>query len=405
MRIGIVSNYFTPRIGGNEANNRLIGEALVRRGHDVTVLTRRYDPALHRREIQNGISIERFSPCGEGILAKWLMNVGLFRRLTFSRLPFDITLITQCSAHVLGPALAGILRRVPIVVQPIEAGELSGDISSQALRHLRFGIRQVVWKALSATRTWAYHRAHLVVAFSSALARDAEAFGFPSGAVVIIPNAVDTGRFRPVTEDEKAKLRASLGITPDAQVVTSVGRLVRGKGLLTLIEAWAIVAHDHPDALLFIVGSGPGVGSQDDTELSLRAAIKAAGLHDRVRLSGAVSDVKPYLQASDLFVFTSEQEGFGMALVEAMSCGLPVVCTRIEGAAADLVVDGEHGLKFDVGDAAALCARIERLLANEPMRRRMGAASRAIVEKQLSVDHVAAAYEQAFLQGRCAKLS
>ena len=79
MRIAIVSNNFLPYIGGIERQNQLLSEALVKRGHEVTVLTRRYDPALPKHEIRNGVRIQRLWPSGGGVLAKWLMNVGVRR--------------------------------------------------------------------------------------------------------------------------------------------------------------------------------------------------------------------------------------------------------------------------------------------------------------------------------------
>jgi glycosyltransferase involved in cell wall biosynthesis len=396
LQVAMISNLFVPYVGGIETQNRLIAETLVRRGHDVTVLTRRFDPGLPQCEIRNGVRIERFWSCS-GLLAKWLLNVSAFRRMALSKPAFDVVLITQFSALVFGPALAGALRHIPLVLRPDEVGELSGEISAEALDRLPRGIRAAVHRTLGAVRTWAYWRAQRVIAISSALAREAQAFGFSPASVVLIPNAVDTGRFRPVTQGEKTALRESLGIARDAEVVLWVGRLVRGKGLLSLIEAWRGIALERSKALLLIVGGGPGKGCPRDVEPALRAAIAATGLHDRVLLAGTVSDVERYLQAGDLFVFSSEQEGFGIALVEAMACGLPVVCTRIEGAAADVVVDGEHGLKFEVGDTVALGARIRALLDDESMRKRMGYVARTVVEQRLNLERVADAYEETFL--------
>jgi glycosyltransferase involved in cell wall biosynthesis len=398
LRIGIISNYFDPWVGGIEKQNRMIGEAMVRRGHDVTVLTRRYDPSLPPCEIRNGLRIERFGPGGHGVLAKWLMNACTFRRIAGGRPLFDMVFVTQCSAHIFGPAFASVVRNIPIVLRPVEPGEFSGDISNKTLSHLPSAIRPLITTALRAARRWAYRRAEQVITNSSGIAREAETFGFPPDSVVLIRNAVDTKRFRPVATFEKAALRKSLDIPPDAEVVIYVGRLAQRKGLLTLAKAWAGVVCNRHSALLLIVGSGPGSNSPHDAEESLRSAITTADLQGRVLLTGAVEDVERYLQASDLFIFPSEPyESFGNSLAEAMSCGLPLICTRIEGAAADLVVEGENGFKFDVGDSDALCARIKELLVNEPIRKRMGVVNRARVEGILALDRVVDAYEQVFL--------
>lgn len=398
LRIAIISNYFSPWVGGIEKQNQVIGEALVQRGHEVTVLTRRYDPALPAYEVRNGVRIERFRPSGHGVIAKWLMNIRTFHHILMATPTIDAVLVTQCSAHVFGPAVAGVLRGIPIIVRPVEPGEISGEISAESLRRLPSAIRIIVKMALNTVRRWAYRHTQRLIAISARIAREAESFGVPRTSVVFILNALDVGRFRPISPNEKAALRKALGITPDTEIVTWVGRLAQRKGLLTLIDAWKHVARKRPSALLLMVGSGLGSSSPHDAEPLIRAAINTAGLQDRILLTGAVADVERYLQASDLFVFPSEPfEGFANALAEAMSCGLPVVCTRIECGSGDLVIEGEHGFKFDVGDSATLSARVEELLANEPLRKRMGLANRSKVEEILAEERVVAAYEQVFL--------
>jgi glycosyltransferase involved in cell wall biosynthesis len=396
LRIAIVSAYFAPHIGGADNQNRLIGEALVRRGHYVTILTRRFDRRLPAREMLAGLDIRRLRPSGRGVLGKWLMNIGTAWHLVCARPGYDLVFVTQISPHALGPALASCMRHLAIVLRPIEHGELAGDISDLTLVHVPVAIRGLLRGVLDGARRWAYRRARRVIVTSSALAREAQAFGFPPVALVPIPNAIDTKRFRPPAAEERDALRRALGLPADAGVVVWVGRLVHKKGLETLVEAWAAVVRARPRARLLIVGAGAGAGHPHDAEEALRAAISEYGLQASVVLTGAVPDVERYLRASDLFVFTSEEEGFGVALVEAMACGLPVVTSRIEGAAADFVDDGQEGLKFTVGDARQLRECMVTLLADATTRRRMGAAGRARVEEALDVQPVAAAYERLF---------
>jgi len=370
-----------------------VGGALVRRGHAVTVLTRRHDPALASRDALDGLTVERFRPSGHGVAGKWLVNAGTFRRLSFGGPAFDCILVSQCSATVFGPALANVIGGAPLVLKPIEHGELSSSVSAESLARLPGGVRQAMGHLLQGIRRRAYGRARGMIVASEGLAREAAAFGFPRSDISVIPNPVDTRRFRPAASAERNALRAQFGLPPDAEVVTCVTRLVQGKGLLTLVEAWQQVARDHPRGLLVLVGGGAGPESPLDAERSVRDAIRAAELERRVVLAGNRSDAERWLQASDVFVFPSEREGFGNALVEAMACGLPVVCSRIDGAAADLVSDGQQGLKFGVGDAAGLAAAVGALLADEPARRRMGAAGLALVSERLTVAAVAAGYE------------
>ena len=125
--------------------------------------------------------------------------------------------------------------------------------------------------------------------------------------------------------------------------------------------------------------------------------IEAAGLHGRVRLTGTVADVERYLQASDIFVFTSELEAFGGGLTEAMACGLPVVCSHVECGSADYMVEGVHGLRFAIGDAKDLQAQLTKLLANVPVQKAMGVAGRDLAKEQVSLDHVVDDHEKVFM--------
>ncbi|HSB54558.1 MAG TPA: glycosyltransferase family 4 protein, partial [Gemmatimonadales bacterium] len=259
LRIAIVTNRFAPHVGGIERQMALVGNGLVRRGHQVTVLTRRYDPALARREVLNGVQVERFGPSGHGPVSKWLVNLATFRRLATSKPAFDCALVTQFSATIMGPALThAVGRGIPMVIRPAEPGEFTGDVSRRSLSRLPPGARGIARAALQKSRGWAYDKVGVVVAIAELLAREAEDFGFPPASIVRIPNPLDTARFRPATPVERESLRAELGIARGTKVVTFSGRLARGKGVLTLARAWKELAPMHPEALLVFVGSGPG---------------------------------------------------------------------------------------------------------------------------------------------------
>src|SRR5258708_34336909 len=101
-------------------------------------------------------------------------------------------------------------------------------------------------------------------------------------------------------------------------VVTAMGRLVPEKGFDMLLEAFSRIAAIHPDWSLRIIGDGP-LYSQ------LTAQTRALGLNNRVVFTGPLADPFPVLYAGDLFVFSSRFEGFGLALLDAMACGMPVI--------------------------------------------------------------------------------
>jgi glycosyltransferase involved in cell wall biosynthesis len=179
--------------------------------------------------------------------------------------------------------------------------------------------------------------------------------------------------------------------------VMFAGSVSPHKGVHLLIDAFASVAGNHPDARLAIVGPLHTVPPSEtypmgdpalvrrisplyegDYAARLRGRIPAA-LRDRVEITGEVprEELLARYAAADVFAFPPIwDEGFGLPPVEAMAAGVPVVASRA-GAGADTVVDGETGFLVDKGDAAGLTAALDRLLGDRALRASMGAAGRA----------------------------
>ena len=205
---------------------------------------------------------------------------------------------------------------------------------------------------------------------NSEMVRDeiAQRFGTPRERLVLIRNAVDSAAFHPGLRAElRAAVRQQLGIPQDAAVVVHVGSGFERKGVGQLLEAlagariapWAIVA------------------GRDKHSAAYRARASRLGIGERVRFVGAVSDVRPYYAAADVFALATLYDPQPNAALEAMACGLPVVTTRKCGVA-ELVSDGESGHVRDALDAAGIAEAIDRL---EPAAaRRAGEAARARVE-------------------------
>ncbi len=167
---------------------------------------------------------------------------------------------------------------------------------------------------------------------------------------VVIPNAVDVGRF------ERAPGQG------EPPVVLSVGRLKEPKDYGTFARALALLEPGSFAAQ--IAGDGP---DRDEVEALLPAG--SALLGDR-------SDVAALLAGADVFVLPSRSEGMPLSVLEAMAAGLPVVASAV-GGVPELVVDGETGLLVPPGDEDALAEALARLLADPALRRRLGAAGHA----------------------------
>ncbi|MCB1960098.1 MAG: TIGR03088 family PEP-CTERM/XrtA system glycosyltransferase [Rhodocyclaceae bacterium] len=212
--------------------------------------------------------------------------------------------------------------------------------------------------------------------------------GIAERRITRICNGVDSQRFSPSTE------RASLGGIPSgwaeegAIVFGAVGRLQAVKDQLTLVRAFSLLKQSRDPAArsakLVIVGDGP-------LRDAVQAEIAACQLQDQVWLAGAREDVPALMQSMDCFVLPSRAEGISNTLLEAMSCGLPVVATAV-GGNSELVVPDVTGYLVESGDPAALAAAMQRVLDDAPLRVRMGAAARARIEAGFSLDAMVNSY-------------
>jgi glycosyltransferase involved in cell wall biosynthesis len=166
------------------------------------------------------------------------------------------------------------------------------------------------------------------------------------------------------------------GIPPDVPLALAVGRLIAQKDHPTLLHAFARVREAHPQARLAILGGGP-------LEAETRALAASLGLDEAVALPGR-TEIRDWLERADVFVHTSRWEGFGIVLLEAMLAGLPIVATRVS-AVPEVVADGETGALVEAGDVAGVARELSRLLGDEELRRRLGAAGRARARSEFSV--------------------
>lgn len=203
--------------------------------------------------------------------------------------------------------------------------------------------------------------------------------GVPAERFAVVPYGVDT-RFAPGPRPPALVKRWGL---EDRAVVVFLGGLKPRKNLFQLLEAWRVVAAERPEAVLLVCGSGP-----------LRAPLehRAADLvaSRRVIFTGYVPerDKVDYYNVADALFFPSSLEGFGFTVAEAMSCGLPVVCSD-RGSLPELVVDGEGGFLANPDDRDACVRRLLLLLGDASLRRKLGAANRERAERHFRWDRCA----------------
>jgi glycosyltransferase involved in cell wall biosynthesis len=206
-----------------------------------------------------------------------------------------------------------------------------------------------------------------IVAISHAIAADLARAGLGTHRLRVIPSAVDTTRFRP-DPAARARLAERFGLLANETVFGLVAQLIERKGHRLAFDAFTALAERHAALRLICFGQGP-------LEATLRSVVAARGLCDRIRFAGFEPEMERWLPGLDGLVHPARREGLGVAVLEAMSAGLPVVATAA-GGLVDLIEDGRDGLLAPEDDAAALAAALERLLGDADLRRRLGHAAR-----------------------------
>jgi phosphatidyl-myo-inositol dimannoside synthase len=363
----LVTNDFPPKVGGIQA---YLWELWSRLDPSTfTVLTASSHPdaaSFDRQQAARGIRIERVSA---PVLVPIPAHVRRIRSLAEE---------VGASLVVLDPALPlGLVG--PVVGLPYAVVLHGAEVTVP-------GRLPVARRTLGAV----LGRARLVICAGRYPAAEARrAAPSMTAPVVEVPPGVDLDRFRPLSDEERAKARASWGLPAGGPLVVSISRLVPRKGMDVLIAAAAALAPSFPGLTVAIAGDGRDLSR-------LAGLVRSTGAP--VRLLGRVDDEDlPRLYgAADVFAmacrnrwFDLEQEGFGIVFLEAAAAGVAQVAGR-SGGADEAVIDGETGLVVaDPHDPGAVAHALRRLLADDDRRRRMGRAARARVEESFGYGFLA----------------
>lgn len=208
---------------------------------------------------------------------------------------------------------------------------------------------------------------------------------FPANKVVVIPNGVDTERFQP-DPSAKARVRSELGFPFDCKLVGIVAALRPEKNHELFLRAAKIITDRCPKAHFLIIGDGPERAKIEQT-------IHSLGLQSKVRLLGTRSDTPYLLAALDAFALTSHNEASPVSILEALSCGVPVVSTRV-GSVTESVHDRWNGFTVTPGDANEVANCLRKILDDPDTAEAMGTNGRMHVQQNASLDYMVSSYEQ-----------
>ena len=391
--ICLLTETYYPVVGGGETQARVLAEDLVTHGFNVIVVTRRSSEELSRVDQVGGVTVCRTSPVGGGHLKRWTMVFTCLPVLLKRRRQYDVIYVSGFKALGLTAVLVSRLLRKRCMLKADSNGEMSGAFFDRGRQSLGLSSDSAVFRLFLTLRNRILRRADRFVAISTDIAEELHRHGVPSREIEMVTNSVDTNRFSPVNPSIKAALRRRFGLPVDQTIVTYTGRLVSYKGLPLLLEVWKHIHRVHDNAMLLLVGSG-GLDMYN-CEAELKAFVQANGLEHSVRFTGDIHNVHEYLQASDIFVFPTEKEAFGISLIEAMACGLPVIATPT-GGIKDIVVDQQNGLLVEAGSFQQLHEGLRRLITDASLAGTLGSAALLTARSRYARDVVLENYIELF---------
>lgn len=237
------------------------------------------------------------------------------------------------------------------------------------------------------------HLARRIIAISDHVAHVlAEARVVPWSRIRVVHYGIDSEGWS-VADDDVAQERRSLGVAPGNIVVGIASRLVCGKGHEVLLRAFAKAARREVGLQLLIAGDGPN-------RPQVEAVARSEGISDRVSFLGYRDRMERFMAACDIVVFPTQPElgeGFGLAALEAMAAGKPVVATRV-ASLPEVVADGVSGVLVEPGDIDGLGDALVRLAVDDRLRSRLGEAGRhralELFSLEAMVDRTVAVYEE-----------
>jgi glycosyltransferase involved in cell wall biosynthesis len=229
-----------------------------------------------------------------------------------------------------------------------------------------------------------YPKVDGVICVSSGVRSDyVRNWGLPEEKGLVIHNPVETERIRMMSHEE-----VDMPWFVDGKpVAIACGRLAKEKNYPLLLRAFTIVAENDPDLRLVVLGEG-------ELREELERLAQQYGIADRVAFLGFVKNPYQFISRSAFLVLSSDWEGFGNVLVEAMACGTPVISTRCPGPE-EIITDGENGLLVPVGNDKELALAMRRLLQDEDLADKLSAAGKARSE-DYHADSIIREYELAF---------
>lgn len=381
LGVVMVSASFHPVVGGAERQALELSSALRARGHAVIVATRRLETLSAYEEVR-GVPVHRLWKAGRGggVLDACTFMASLAWFLLARRGEYGVIHVHLAGSPALAACVMGRLLRKRVFVKlggGVGIGELAASAKTLPGR--------LKLRALAVLKPQ-------FIAVVKGLAAEAARYLGAGVGVHVLPNGVDTARYKPASPAARAAARLKLGWPAKALVFLYAGRLSYEKRLPGFVEAWTdSVRKSRTDALFALVGEGAELPA-------IESAIRYSRMADRVKVHAPRADLEEVYAAADVFVLPSISEGLSNALLEAMASGLAVLASRV-GGTPEAVEDGRSGLLFTAENEPEMRAQLGKLLERPELALVMGAAARRAAEERFSLPALAEKYELIYRYG------
>lgn len=352
MRICLVTGIFPPDSGGPATYVPKIAYEVMKRGHEVTVIT--LSDSVHHSDskyLYEVLRIKRamYKPFRVLKTIKQIIKIGRKSDLLF------------VNGLAIEAMLANVVLKKPLVQKIV------GDWAWEKTRNQglvldnieEFQKRKYSWKVefFKKLRAFTIKKADIIITPSKYLRKIVSGWGVNDNCIKVIYNAIEDSVN--LHQEVPIKIRKELGLS--GYIIVTAGRLVSWKGIDRLIK----IISKNDDANLVIIGDGP----EEDNLRSLSAKLS---LKDRIKFTGRLSqlDVLQYLKVGDLFILNSTYEGLPHIVLEAMSVNTPVIATRV-GGTPEIIEDGINGILIEPKNQIQLKKAIERVLKDEDLRKEL----------------------------------
>lgn len=371
MKILLFTHEFPPLVGGAGVYTAGLAKGLYALGHDVIVLAPDYDEEVTEWDDKQPYTVIRMS-LPEGKIKFLAGSINLVKALVHLR--SRIVFVTDWGSHLAASMALLFFPLRALYFITVHGSEING--------HFKIEGKRWTWNFFLPVIRRLFTRARAIVCVSKstqqALLRVLPSLG---ERAVVVHNGIDLDKFKPINEEQVAKLRYVLDT--NGPVFLTVARLIPEKGIDTVLKALSRIVPDIPDLTYVIVGAG----SDRDR---LNALVKNLSLKNNVIFAGKVSDEElgNYYALCDLFVMISRPgsriEGFGLVYAEAGACNKPVIAGRT-GGVPEVVQDGYNGILVDPYSVDELEKAMRTLLSSPELSRMMGRNGRKLIEEKFNI--------------------